>query len=89
MTPRTKVFLLCHPHNPVARVWRRDELVRLGEFGLRHKIILQSDEIHCDLILDPGLPHVPTAMLGSEIAARTVTFMAPSKTYNLPGTGHL
>jgi cystathionine beta-lyase len=87
VTPRTKVFLLCHPHNPVARVWRRDELVRLGEFCLRHKIIIQSDEIHCDLILEPGLPHVPTALLGSEIAARTVTFMAPSKTYNLPGMG--
>jgi cystathionine beta-lyase len=87
VTPRTKVFLLCHPHNPVARVWRRDELVRLGEFCLRHKLILQSDEIHCDLILDPGLSHVPTAMLGPEIAAHTVTFMAPSKTYNLPGMG--
>jgi cystathionine beta-lyase len=87
VTPRTKVFLFCHPHNPVARVWRRDELVRLGEFCLRHKIILQSDEIHCDLILEPGLSHVPTAMLGSEIAASTVTFMAPSKTYNLPGLG--
>jgi len=87
VTPRTKIFLLCHPHNPVARVWRRDELVRIGEFCLRHKIILQSDEIHCDLILDPGLPHVPTALLGPEIAANTVTFMAPSKTYNLPGLG--
>jgi cystathionine beta-lyase len=87
VSPRTKVFLLCHPHNPVARVWRHDELVRLGEFCLRHKIIIQSDEIHCDLILEPGLPHVPTAMLGPEIAASTVTFMAPSKTYNLPGLG--
>jgi cystathionine beta-lyase len=87
VTPHTKVFLHCHPHNPVARVWRRDELVRLGEFCLRHKLILQSDEIHCDLVLEPGLPHIPTAMLGSEIAARTVTFMAPSKTYNLPGMG--
>ena len=87
VTPRTKIFLLCQPHNPVARVWRRDELVRIGEFCLRHKIILQSDEIHCDLILDPGLPHVPTALLGPEIAANTVTFMAPSKTYNLPGLG--
>jgi cystathionine beta-lyase len=87
VTPRTKVFLLCHPHNPVARAWRRDELVRLAEFCLRHKLVLQSDEIHCDLVLDPSLPHVPTAMLGSEIAAHTVTFMAPSKTYNLPGLG--
>ncbi|MGA3007708.1 MAG: aminotransferase class I/II-fold pyridoxal phosphate-dependent enzyme, partial [Opitutaceae bacterium] len=87
VTPRTKVFLLCHPHNPVARVWRRDELVRLGEFCLRHKLVLCSDEIHCDLVLDPTLPHVPTAALGPDIAARTITFMAPSKTYNLPGLG--
>src|SRR5581483_6875422 len=87
VTPRTKIFLLCNPHNPVARAWRREELTRLAEFCLRHNLVLQADEIHCDLILDPSLPHVPTALLGPEIAARTVTFMAPSKTYNLPGMG--
>ncbi len=87
VTPRTKIFLLCNPHNPVSRVWRREELVRLADFCLRHQLVLQSDEIHCDLILDPSLPHTPTASLGFEIAARTVTFMAPSKTYNLPGMG--
>ena len=86
VTPKTKLFLLCNPHNPVARVWRRDELVRLGEFCVRHNLVLCSDEIHCDLILD-DLPHVPTALLGAEIARRTVTLMAPSKTYNMPGLG--
>lgn len=86
ITPRTKLFILCNPHNPVARVWRRDELVRLGEFCTRHNLVLCSDEIHCDLILD-DLPHVPTALLGAEIANRTVTLMAPSKTYNMPGLG--
>ena len=86
VTPKTKLFFLCNPHNPVARVWRRDELVRLGEFCVRHNLILCSDEIHCDLILD-DLPHVPTALLGDEIARRTVTLMAPSKTYNIPGFG--
>ncbi len=87
VTPRTRLFFLCNPHNPVGRVWRRDELVRVGEFCVRHNLILCSDEIHCDLILDPSLPHLPTATLGPEIAARTITFMAPSKTYNLPGLG--
>lgn len=87
VTPRTKLFFLCNPHNPLARVWRRDELRRLGEFCVRHQLVLCSDEIHCDLILDPALPHVPSALLGPEIAARTITLMAPSKTYNVPGLG--
>jgi cysteine-S-conjugate beta-lyase len=87
VTPRTRLFFLCNPHNPLARVWRRDELVRLAEFCLRHNLILCSDEIHCDLILEPDLPHIPTALLSPEIAARTVTLMAPSKTYNVPGLG--
>lgn len=87
VTPRTKIFFLCNPHNPLARVWRRDELLRLGEFCTRHNLLICSDEIHCDLILDPALPHVPTALLGADLAARTVTLMAPSKTYNVPGLG--
>ncbi|WP_414664542.1 MalY/PatB family protein [Horticoccus sp. 23ND18S-11] len=87
VTPRTKLFYLCNPHNPLARVWRREELVRLAEFCERHDLVLCSDEIHCDLILDPTLPHVPTALLSPEIAARTITLMAPSKTYNVPGLG--
>ena len=87
VTPRTKMFFLCNPHNPLARVWRREELVRLADFCVRHNLVLCSDEIHCDLILDPALPHVPTALLSPEIAARTVTLMAPSKTYNVPGLG--
>jgi len=87
VTPRTKAFFLCNPHNPLARVWRRDELVRLAEFCARHNLLLCSDEIHCDLILDPALRHIPTATLGTEVAQRTVTFIAPSKTYNLPGLG--
>ena len=86
VTPKTKLFILCNPHNPVARVWRRDELARLGDFCVRHNLVLCSDEIHCDLILD-DLPHVPTALLGDEIARRSITLMAPSKTYNMPGLG--
>lgn len=87
VTPRTKLFFLCNPHNPLARVWRHDELVRLAEFCARHHLVLCSDEIHCDLILDPALPHIPTATLGPDVAARTITLMAPSKTYNVPGLG--
>ncbi len=86
VTPKTRLFFLCNPHNPVGRVWRRDELVRLGEFCVRHNLVLCSDEIHCDLILD-SWPHIPTALLGAEVAQRTITLMAPSKTYNIPGLG--
>ncbi len=87
VTPRTRLFYLCNPHNPLARVWRREELTRLAAFCQQHKLILCSDEIHCDLILDPGLPHVPTALISPEIASRSITLMAPSKTYNVPGLG--
>jgi cysteine-S-conjugate beta-lyase len=87
VTPRTRLFYLCNPHNPLARVWRRDELVHLAEFCEQRNLLLCSDEIHCDLILNPTLPHVPTALLSPEIATRTITLMAPSKTYNVPGLG--
>ena len=87
VTPRTQLFYLCNPHNPLARVWRREELIRLGEFCAQHHLVLCSDEIHCDLILDPTLHHLPAASLSPEISARTVTLMAPSKTYNVPGLG--
>jgi cystathionine beta-lyase len=87
VTPRTKLFFLCNPHNPLARVWRRAELERLAEFCVRHDLVLCSDEIHCDLVLDPTLPHVCTATLGAEIARRTITLVAPSKTFNVPGLG--
>lgn len=87
LTPGTRLLLLCHPHNPVGRVWRRDELERLAEIVLRHDLIVCSDEVHCDLILDAGLEHIPFASLGAEIAARTITLMSPSKTYNIAGLG--
>ena len=86
VTERTKLFLLCNPHNPVARVWTRDELTRIAEFCTRHDLVLCSDEIHCDLILD-DVQHIPAGLISEEIAQRTVTLMAPSKTYNIPGLG--
>ena len=84
VTDRTRLFILCNPHNPVGRVFRRDELERLAEFCIRHDLIICSDEIHCDLILDDA-EHIPLSTLGPEIRDRTVTLHAPSKTYNLPG----
>ncbi len=85
-TPKTRLFLLCQPHNPVGRVFDRGEIERLAAFCRERNIVLCSDEIHCDLVLD-DIPHVPTAALSPEIAANTITLMAPSKTFNLPGLG--
>ncbi len=87
VTPRTKAFFLCNPHNPVARVFTRAELERIGDFCVRHDLVLCSDEIHADLVLDPALVHIPTGTLGGDIARRTITLLAPSKTYNVPGLG--
>lgn len=86
LTPRTRQLFLCNPHNPVGRAYGRSELVQVVEFCARHDLTLVSDEIHCDLVLDP-VAHVPTASLSTEAAARTVTLMAPSKTFNIPGLG--
>lgn len=84
VTKDTRLFFLCHPHNPVGRVWRHDELNQLLDFCERHDLILVSDEIHCDLILD-NVPWTPTLALGERAAQRTITLHAPSKTYNIPG----
>lgn len=83
--PNTRVFILCSPHNPVGRVFTREELTALADFCERHDLILISDEIHCDLVFDESARHTVTATLAPEVADRTVTLMAPSKTYNLPG----
>ena len=85
--PDTRMFLLCHPHNPVGRCWREDELRRLAELAEHHDWIVCSDEIHCDLILDSERRHQPFATLGPQAAARSITLMAPSKTFNVPGLG--
>ena len=85
VTPATRLFLFCHPHNPVGRAWRRDELQALADFCVRHDLTVCSDEIHCDLLLDEGLRHLPLACLNDDMARRTITLMAPSKTFNVPG----
>ena len=82
--PRTKLLLFCNPHNPCGKVFRREELASIAEICERHDLLICSDEIHCDLILDPHR-HVPFASMSKEIADRTVTLMSPSKTFNLSG----
>jgi cystathionine beta-lyase len=87
VTPRTKAFIFCHPHNPVGRVWTRAELERVADFCTRHNLVLLSDDIHCDLLLEPGAVHEPFGVVAPGASSRTVTLMAPSKTYNVPGLG--
>jgi cysteine-S-conjugate beta-lyase len=84
VTPDSRVLLFCHPHNPLGRVWRRDEVEAVAHFCRRHDLVLVSDEIHCDLILDE-LAHVPAALASPDDADRIITLMSPSKTFNLPG----
>jgi len=84
ITPQTRLFILCSPHNPVGRVFTRLELERMAEICLRKEVFICSDEIHADLIF-PGAQHTPLASLHPEIARRTITLMAPSKTFNIPG----
>lgn len=78
----TRLLILCSPHNPVGRVWTREELGRLGEICVRRNLIVLSDEIHMDLAL-PGHRHVPLATVSPALAERTVTLLAPSKTFNV------
>lgn len=79
---RTKMLILSNPHNPVGRVWKREELLALAEVCLENRIIIISDEIHSDILM-PGFMHIPMASLSEEIAKITVTCTSPSKTFNL------
>lgn len=83
---RTRLLLLSSPHNPVGVAYDRATLTRLAELCLRRGVVLCSDEIHAELLLG-DTRHTPTASLGPEIAARTITLISPSKTFNLPGLG--
>jgi len=84
ISSRSKLLLLCSPHNPVGRRYSRREIESVAQVAVKHNIIICSDEIHCDLALD-GTEHVPAATLGKEISANTITLMSASKTFNLPG----
>ena len=85
--PRTRLLMLCSPHNPVGRVFQREELEHLVAWCVRHDVVLCSDEIHCDLILDRNRTHIPTATISTAARDLTITLMAPSKTFNIPGLG--
>ena len=87
LTPQTRLLLLCSPHNPVGRAFRREELRELIAICERHDIIICSDEIHGDLILSPDCRHIPTASVSPAAHERCITLMAPSKTFNIPGLG--
>ena len=81
---QAKALILCSPHNPVGRVWRREELAAVSEICSRHDVLVLSDEIHADLVFRPSV-HIPFALAGGSAAERALTFIAPSKTFNIAG----
>lgn len=83
--PDTKIFILSHPHNPTGNMWSEGELRAMGEICLRRGVLVISDEIHQDLIINPARKHIPFASLGDRFAQNSITCTAPSKTFNLPG----
>jgi cystathionine beta-lyase len=84
--PHTRLFMFCNPHNPIGRAYTRPELEQLAEFCLRHDLDICSDEIHCDLLLG-ATEHIPIASVNLQLAERSITLLAPSKTFNMPGLG--
>jgi cystathionine beta-lyase len=87
LTPECRLLMLCHPHNPVGRLWDDAELAALDALAERRGLVVCSDEIHCGLVLEPGRRHRPYAALSQAAARRSITLMSPSKTFNLPGLG--
>ncbi len=89
ITAKTKIFLFCNPQNPLGRVFSEAEVTQVAEFCERHDLIMISDEIHCDLILDEEkTPFFSACRLPERFQKRTVTFLSPSKTYNIAGLGY-
>ncbi|RKR04540.1 cystathionine beta-lyase [Kushneria sinocarnis] len=85
VTPETRLLLWCHPHNPTGRNFTVEELEQLAEFVERHDLLVCSDELHCDLILDADTPHRPLGRVVPRLAPRLITLWAPSKTFNVAG----
>ena len=82
--PHTKLMIICNPHNPVGRVWTRDELARAGEICRRHNVLVISDEIHGDIVYKPH-HYTPIASISDELAQHSVTCLSPAKTFNIAG----
>lgn len=86
ITPRTRVMLFCNPHNPIGRVYTREEVTALADACVARDVLLCSDEIHCDLIFnETSTPHVSALSLPRELQRQTITLLAASKTYNIAG----
>lgn len=85
--PDSRLLYLCNPQNPGGTIFTRSELERIAELALRRDLVVCSDEIHCDLLLDRGKPHLPIASLAPEVSRRTVTLGSPNKAFNFPGAG--
>ena len=85
ITSTCKLFMFCNPHNPGGTVFTKDELEKVADICIRHDLTICSDEIHADLILNPKAKHIPIASLNEEIAKRSITLLAPSKTFNIAG----
>ncbi|MBU6364611.1 MAG: pyridoxal phosphate-dependent aminotransferase [Gemmatimonadetes bacterium] len=85
ITPGTRLFILCNPHNPTGSMWTRAELATMAAICDRHGVLIIADEVHEDLVFDGDRRHVPMAMLDEAVARRTITCTAPSKTFNLAG----
>ena len=81
---KVKLFILCNPHNPVGRVWTKEELITMGDICLKHSVLVVADEIHHDLVFK-GKKHIPFATLGPKYSNNCITCTAPSKTFNLAG----
>ncbi len=81
---KVSLFILCNPHNPTGRVFSQAELEKFADICLRHKVVIVSDEIHCDILYDDRV-HIPIASLSKEVSDITITLQAPSKTYNIAG----
>ncbi|MCR9258973.1 MAG: PatB family C-S lyase [Pseudomonadaceae bacterium] len=85
LTPKTRMLMICNPQNPTGRCYNTDELNLLAEFIEKHDLLLVSDEIHCNILLDPGVSHQPLGKLHPALAPRTIHLYAATKVYNIPG----